>query len=239
MIITIKSRWLFVVIILCTGWFGQTMYAQVEESSGDGELKKFEIGGHFTLLRRSNADTVIETFIRNGFGDPTVGPPIVDEAGLGVRFTYNFTKNFALEAEGNLFPEDKETIPVVGVPITVVEPGGRKLQAVAGPKIGIRKSKFGVFGKIRPGLIRLDRYDAVILVGTPDNFFVISEPREKVGFFNLDIGGVFEYYPTKRTMFRVDVGDTIIHYRKLPPKEINPSMTRHNLQINVGFGFRF
>lgn len=230
---------LFAIIILCACWFSETAFSQTEESSGEIELKKFEIGGHFTLLRRADANTALETFVRFGFADPAFGPPIVNEAGLGVRFTYNFTENFALEAEGNLFPEDKRTIPVIGVPVRVMEPGGRKLQAVAGPKIGIRKKKFGVFGKIRPGLIRLDRYDAVILVGTPDNFFVLGERREKVGFFNLDIGGVFEYYPTKRTVFRVDVGDTIIHYRKLPPKEINPSMTRHNLQINVGFGFRF
>jgi hypothetical protein len=224
--------------ILIVGLFAEPVRSQNSIADED-ELKRFEVGGHFTLLRRSDADTGFETFRRFGFVNPSVEPEIVNEAGFGARFTYNFSRNIAIEAEANLFPEDKRTIPVIGVPIRVLEPGGRKLQAIAGPKIGYRSKKFGVFGKFRAGLIRLDRYKAVIGVGTPDNFYVLSERREKVGFLNFDVGGVFEYYPTKRTVFRIDVGDSIIHYRKLPPKEINPSLTRHNLQTSIGFGFRF
>jgi len=58
-------------------------------------------------------------------------------------------------------------------------------------------------------------------------------------FFNIDVGGVFEYYPSRRTVFRMDVGDTIIRYAAQEPKVINPTFTRHNLQASVGFGFRF
>lgn len=200
---------------------------------------RFEIGGHFTYLHRKDADTSFETFKRFGFVDPDVESSWLNEYGLGARFTYNVTKYVAFETEANFFPVDKTTVPIVGVPISVIEPGGRKFQALAGLKIGMRSRKFGVFGKIRPGIFWLDRYRAVVAVGTPKNFFVFTERRENVGFFNVDIGGVFEYYPSKKTVFRVDIGDTIIHYRKLPPKEINPSITRHNLQISTGFGFRF
>jgi hypothetical protein len=63
--------------------------------------------------------------------------------------------------------------------------------------------------------------------------------RRGVGFLTVDVGGIFEYCPTKRTIFRVDVGDTIIRYRSLEPEVINPSFTRHNLQMSLGFGFRF
>lgn len=213
--------------------------AAASQSTDDSDFKKYEIGGHFTFLRRVDTHAATETIQRRFPRSSNTGSPAISELGLGARFTYNFTKYAAIEVEGNLFPEDKTANPVLGVPIRVVEPGGRKLQAVAGPKIGYRAERFGIFGKFRPGLIRLDRYDAVIQVGPPENFFVLSETRNRVGFLNFDVGGVFEYYPTKRTVFRVDVGDTIIHYRKLPPKEINPSITRHNLQINVGFGFRF
>jgi hypothetical protein len=199
---------------------------------------RFEVGGQFTYLHRKDADTSFETFKRFGFVNPDVESARLREFGLGGRFTFNATTNIAFETEFNFYPVDKQTIPVVGVPISVIEPGGRKSQLLIGAKMGKRMKKFGVFGKVRPGIIWLDRYRAVIAVGTPENFFV-TERRRNVGFFNIDIGGVLEYYPSRRTVFRVDVGDTIIHYRKLPPKEINPSITRHNLQISTGFGFRF
>ncbi len=85
----------------------------------------------------------------------------------------------------------------------------------------------------------MDRYEVVEQVGTPDNFFVLSRTERGVNFFTVDVGGVFEYYPSRRTVFRVDVGDTIIRYSAQEPKDINPNITRHNLQTSVGFGFRF
>lgn len=103
--------------------------------------------------------------------------------GLGVRFTYNFTKYAAVEVEGNLFPEDKKANLIVGIPVAVLEPGGRKLQALAGPKIGYRGEKFGFFGKARVGLIRLDRYKVVTDVGPPENMYIFAETWNKTGFF--------------------------------------------------------
>jgi hypothetical protein len=163
----------------------------------------------------------------------------VTELGFGGRFTFNFTKNIAIEAEANFFPVDKKRNAVIGAPIQISEPGGRKFQALFGPKIGIRKKSFGVFGKVRPGFIRLDRYEVIQQIGSNAQFFTRSSPKNGVYFFNIDVGGVFEYYPTRKTIFRVDVGDTIIRYNSQEPKNINPSFTRHNLQTSIGFGFRF
>ncbi len=208
------------------------------QSVDDADLKKYEIGGQFTFLRRSDASTEFELFRRNGFL-PGVKPDKLSEVGVGGRFTYNFTKNIAIEAEANFFPVDKRFDTMPGVPFRILEPGGRKFQAVLGPKVGIRKKKFGVFAKVRPGLFRLDRFLVVEAVGTPANFFVLSSTKRGVNFFTVDVGGVFEYYPSRRTVFRVDVGDTIIRYSAQEPKDINPTFTRHNLQTSVGFGFRF
>jgi hypothetical protein len=223
-------------IVVGIGYITNTSSAQSKDD--DTELRRFEIGGHFTYLRRVDANPATVVFQRLNPSSTDSGPGSISELGLGARVTYNITKYAAIEIEGNLFPEDKRSNRLVGVPQTVTEPGGRKLQAVAGPKIGYRGTKFGIFGKLRPGIVRLDRYDAVVQIGPPGNFFVLSEVRNKVGFVNIDVGGVFEYYRTRRTFFRVDIGDSIIYYRKLPPKELNPSLTRHNLQINIGFGFR-
>lgn len=236
-----KGHYFLVTIIwICTIWnFTAVCSAQTDEPSEKKDLARFEIGAQVSWLRRTDANTSLETFRRFGFPSPGDNPDAISELGIGGRFTINLSKIIGLEAEVNFFPQDKQSPSTVGTPLTVIEPGGRKLQALAGPKIGMRKKAFGVFGKVRPGILWLDRYNAVIGVGTPKNFYVLGERRENVGFFNIDIGGVFEYYPSRRTVFRVDIGDTIIHYRKLPPKEINPSITRHNLQISTGLGFRF
>jgi len=237
-----KNKWLLnsLKIVLTIIFLSLTIWSQTSDNSDNEELKKYEIGGQFTILRRKDADTVREAFRQ--FFDTTNTPEIAEiitEPGFGGRFTYNFTKNIAIEAEANFFSVDKKSMPVVGMPIPVREPGGRKFQAVFGPKIGIRKRNFGIFGKVRPGFIRLGRYEVINRVGPINQFFVLSSPKTNLTFFNVDVGGVFEYYPTRRTVFRVDVGDTIIRYNSQQPKEINPSFTRHNLQTSVGFGFRF
>lgn len=72
----------------------------------------------------------------------------------------------------------------------------------------------------------------------PDDVIILTQEAKAI-FFNIDVGGVFEYYPTRNTVFREDVGDTIIRYNSQPPKDINRTFTRHNLQTSVGFGFRF
>jgi hypothetical protein len=50
-----------------------------------------------------------------------------------------------------------------------------------------------------------------------------------------DMGGVVEFYPSRSTTVRFDLGDTIIRFR-------DPgyaTQTTHNLQFSAGFGFRF
>lgn len=216
-----------------------SMAVLAQGSPADKKLKRFELGFHFTLLERRDANTALEIYRRNGFLAPDFKPAIVHEGGIGARFTYNFNKYVAVEAEVNGFLQDKRANPVIGVPLAVVEPGGRKLQGLFGPKIGIRREKFGVFGKVRPGFIGMDRYEVVTDLIPLEGVAVLSSPQYGVYFFNIDVGGVFEYYPTKKTIVRFDIGDTIIHYNAKQPREINPSFTKHNLQISAGFGVRF
>ncbi len=78
----------------------------------------------------------------------------IDEApiGIGARFLYNFTKQFALDTE------------VVGYP--------GKTSALFGTKTGFRFDRFGVFGKGRLGfwhfsrtVVRIDIGDTIIFYG--------------------------------------------------------------------------
>jgi hypothetical protein len=71
--------------------------------------------------------------------------------------------------------------------------------------------------------------------------------------FAFDLGGVLEFYPSKRIVTRFDAGDTLIKYRRrdsniplfdpfggvtLFPFTV-PGETRHNFQFSAGVGFRF
>ena len=68
-----------------------------------------------------------------------------------------------------------------------------------------------------------------------------------------DLGGVLEFYPSKRIVTRFDAGDTLIHYGRrqsnflifdatggplLIPFTV-PAQTRHNFQFAAGVGWRF
>jgi hypothetical protein len=70
----------------------------------------------------------------------------------------------------------------------------------------------------------------------------------------MDVGGVVEFYPSKRIVTRFDVGDTIIHFGRrnlntvlfdpltntFTPATIPiPSRTSHNFQFMTSVGFRF
>jgi Outer membrane protein beta-barrel domain len=128
--------------------------------------------------------------------------------GGGGRLTYNFTQNIAVEGELNYFPQDLGVIATTS-----------SYQALFGVKAGVRGEKAGVFGKLRPGFTRFDR----------------SAPLTTVTQFTFDVGGVLELYPSRSTVVRFDLGDTIVDYGTL----VAPSSTTHNLQFGIGFGFRF
>lgn len=138
--------------------------------------------------------------------------------GIGGRFAYNFTDNFAFDSEVAYFPEN---------------PSGNFGQtvAVAGVRAGVRGEKFGAFAKVRPGVIRFGGDAFRARNGSQSNFA-------------LDVGGVLEYYPSARVIVRVDLGDTIIPFgdktinSPLPPFTIRPGTT-HNFQSSFGVGFRF
>ena len=86
------------------------------------------------------------------------------------------------------------------------------------------------------------------VIGFEGRQFVVPifENRSKT-HFSTDVGGVLEFYPSRRLVTRFDFGDTIIRYgprRALiftdPATNITlPAGTRHNFQFTAGVGFRF
>ncbi len=138
--------------------------------------------------------------------------------GAGLRFTYNINDQVSLEAEANHFPEN---------------PSGNfgESLALVGLKAGKRNDTFGIFGKVRPGVIRFD-----------GDFF--SRRLDKHTFLAVNVSGALEYYPTRRLSLRFELGDMIIAYRgtkylSTSGPEIVKLGTSHNLQTTIGLGVRF
>ncbi|HEY0407900.1 MAG TPA: hypothetical protein VGC89_19345 [Pyrinomonadaceae bacterium] len=189
------------------------------------ELQKFEVGVHFSSLTLDTSSTT--------------------EPGLGVRFTYNATRNIAFEAEGNLFPHDARA--------RSFRDGGRATEGLFGVKIGKRYEKFGIFAKARPGLISFTRGRFDLVPNNDGSSFPFDFRTERATHLAFDVGGVLEFYPTRRLVARFDAGDTIIRYGDttlntfsgpiggpfVPFPFTVPGNTTHNFQFTAGVGFRF
>ena len=209
--------------------------------------KKFELGGQFSLMRLPTLTATTTTF-------PCVNPPCPvittfaegreSEPGFGGRFGYNFSRYFALEAEGNFFPRDRDL------------DGGRKLQGLFGARVGKRFDKVGLFGKARPGVVRFDKGDyrqvGVCIASFPAPI-ACFEPTAKTNLA-FDLGGVVEWYPSKHTIVRFDAGNTIVRFgtRNVAATDVGTggrpislvvipvlAETKHNFQGSIGLGWRF
>lgn len=219
------------------------------------DLPKFEISPQFSFLSLNRPTPIIgqdQQGIIVGHSDAQgiighadqsgIVSGHADQQGIGVRFTYNATRNVALEAAGNFFPKRNSDLFV---------PGGSVSQMQFGVKAGERFGKFGIFGKARPGLIRFS--DVNRLVGTQSISVNPALPPVVIGLLNsesktyflTEVGGVVEYYPSRHIVIRFDLGDTIIRYGTRPGLSPSstiiqlPAETKHNLLFNAGVGFRF
>jgi hypothetical protein len=224
-----KSRALFTSTVLVFALLIFSVVARAQEH----DAPKVEIGVQYSSL---------------SINLPTFGGT-ENAAGFGARVTYNLNDYFAVEAEGNVFPTG-----------TTPEPssGGGVQQAQFGVKAGKRWNRFGVFVKARPGFVSFDRTGNIIAVqtqladGTPTIVFQFNPERKT--HFSADMGGVLEFYPSRRLMVRVDAGDTMIRYgahdeldsstifttpnTQLPTFRV-PTEFVHNFQFTAGVGFRF
>lgn len=146
------------------------------------------------------------------------------DGGFGVRFTYNVNDYLGLEAETTYFPSRREGSD------------GNERQGSFGVRAGKRSERFGVFAKVRPGVTRF--YELGNTLGP--NVFARGNTR-----FAFDVGGVFEYYPDRHAAVRVDVGDTMVRFKTGDfffqgfERHLVQGKLSHNLQVNVGFAFRF
>ena len=228
-----KGVFIFLAAIL---WLGIGIKAAPAQS----DTPRYEVSGVVTTIRQ---DGDFYRLLPRFFGEPSQKD---QNFGFGGRLTLNINRAFAVEGELTHHPQSRSVITdgVFSPPVIGISTGGMRLEGLFGVKVGKRFKKFGIFGKVRPGFMRLSE--------VPDC------PRGDIrrcsdgGKFEpaLDIGGAVEYYPTRRFVIRFDAGDTIIRYGTLrrghfvptPPffesRTFGGNVT-HNAQFSLGFGVRF
>src|SRR5215203_379418 len=158
-------------------------------------------------------------------------------AGIGGRVTYNLNRSIAVEGEINFFPEKQ----------SILTADGNAIQAQFGVKIGKRFEKFGLFGKLRPGFLSVDRVGSFIPPQGSQGGGLLDFNFERKAFFTIDTGGVLEFYPSRRTVVRFEAGETIIRQPARfgqivitdPSVQlIRPAKFNHNFQFTAGVAFR-
>lgn len=147
------------------------------------------------------------------------------ETGMGVggRIGSEIVDLLSIEAEANLFPADQGGT-------------GRKLQALAGAKLGSRSRVFGLFGKLRAGGIRFGRD-----FFPPGTVCVAIFPPPKACLASrralaLDYGSVVEIYPSEIWIVRIDAATTYIWYGR---QEGDRRQRTGNFQLTAGLARRF
>jgi hypothetical protein len=185
------------------------MVVPAQNAQAQSETPKVEFGAQYTLLRLRDFDTT--------------------DSGVGGRLTLNVTDGFGIEGEVNFFPQRRDNFAFVR-PLYL---NSRRTQGLFGVKYGMRSEKAGIFGKLRPGFVHFGESTLNPgVLGSPGLAQTASATQ-----FAMDIGGVFELYPSRPVAIRFDVGDTIIRFSGGGIGRLEG--TSHNLQIAAGFAFRF
>ena len=206
---------------------------------------RYEVGAQFTTLNVDSPSPVPQGSII--FFDDRIHT----EPGFGGRFTFNLTDNIGLEAEMNFYTRDLAGGSLTSLP----NPSGHMFQGQFGAKVGKRFERWGVFGKARPGFVGFTKVSELVSTQMFNVPFANQIIPVTVGEFrvakalypSIDIGGVVEFYISRRWMARFDIGDTIIRYGEVSAQGFTlsnqiatrPPETHHNLQITSGIGFRF
>ena len=123
--------------------------------------------------------------------------------GVGARAVFNFNSFFSLEGEGNFFLNNASP---------KLFSGGRAVEGLFGPKIGLRTENVGIFAKVRPGVISFSNTIQGITIN-PTVPFSISIQTGRLTEPALDLGTVIEFYPARHWAWRTDIGDTMVFYR--------------------------
>jgi hypothetical protein len=156
------------------------------------------------------------------------------DLGFGAQFGYRLTPNITLEAELSVFPGDlTDSAPF----------SASRLEGLFGVKAGRQWEKMGLFGKVRPGFLHYGAASeplVCILIFPPPLSCSLASGGTSLA---VDLGGVFELYPSPRSFVRVDVGDEMVRFNgpvlRTSGAEPSDAFMTHNFRFTIGVGTRF
>jgi hypothetical protein len=147
--------------------------------------------------------------------------------GIGFTFGYRMTRLVSFDSEYNLFSGSGKA----------GKKGGTQ-EMLAGLRVGRSFRSWGLFSQVRPGFIH---YDKTLVPGSSTDY-------ESTTRFALDLGGSVEYYVSRHSTFRFNVGTTLVHYLTGHPDPMQPPVTvlspdyfatQGNFHLASGYAFRF
>jgi hypothetical protein len=193
---------------------------ELRENEGETNVSgKIEFGPLFSTM----------VLAREGISDG-----VRTEPGVGGYASWRFYKVFYLDGDLLYFPRDTSS--------SGPHDGGQIFQGLLGIKGGIRRNRFGIFGKARPGVNSYARALSSI-TSQPDGSTSFGYTRSTN--LVLDLGGIVEFYPGERSTLRFEAGDTHIYWGTRNVSDdgvIIPSdggKLRHSIQVMFGYGWRF
>lgn len=147
--------------------------------------------------------------------------------GFGVNLSYRLSRLLYFDSDYNLFPGSGAKS----------ERGGAQ-EVLAGLRVGRPFRSWGVFSQLRPGFIH---YDKTLVSGTSTDY-------ESATRFALDFGGSVEYYATRHSSIRFNLGTTLVHYLTGNADSNQPPVSvlsdeyytfQGNFHLTGGYIFRF
>lgn len=151
--------------------------------------------------------------------------------------SWNFSRHLSWDSE----LIHSEPMRFEGDEYAALQAGGRSFEALTGLKLGLRRDHMGYFAKLRGGTITFGETERALTQLSNGN---VELNRGMFTDFVLDVGGVYEIYPSRHTILRFDAGSATIFY---PSKAISslgqsiyaPSSSHTGLLLSFGGGVRF
>jgi hypothetical protein len=145
--------------------------------------------------------------------------------GVGLSVAYRLTRLVYLDSEFNVFPG-------------AANKRGRAEEGLFGVRVGRTARSWGLFTQVRPGFIHFDKPPA------PES----STDYQNATLFAFDLGGSVEYYASRHSTIRFNMGTTLVHYPTGRPDPNQPPVsvlsgdyyvTRGSFRVTSGYVFRF
>ena len=150
-----------------------------------------------------------------------------DDLGFGVRGGFRLNRTFALELEGEHFPSDLGGL----IPFsTSRSAAGLRLRA------GWERGKWGLFARLGPGFASFAEAPEPLLCLAVFPPPLTCQVGAGLTVPSVGFGGGLELRPSDRSVLRLDVEDSMLHY---PEAFRRDHRWQHHLRATLGVGLRF